>query len=38
MPVEQTVRWELVISKGVAQTLGLALPSHLLAQADEIVD
>lgn len=38
MPVEQTVRWELVISMGVAQTLGLALSPRLLAQADEIVD
>jgi putative ABC transport system substrate-binding protein len=37
LPMEQPMRFELVINLKTPQTLGLVLPPHLLYFADEIL-
>jgi putative ABC transport system substrate-binding protein len=38
MPVQQPTRFELVVNRGTARTLGIVMPQSLLVRADDFVD
>ncbi|MDP4302663.1 ABC transporter substrate-binding protein [Leptothrix discophora] len=38
MPVQQPTRFELIVNRGTAKGLGIALPQSLLVRADDFVD